>query len=118
MLTNDILYIFLSLSLSLPFSCVCDVRAPIVRQLRLEYVDHLMTHFPGDWGKDPATSNPAARQEEWLVGTPPYRPTDLFFLIFTDLPVATDRPFQPILPSYRPILPVGSQNLLQIYQPR
>jgi diketogulonate reductase-like aldo/keto reductase len=26
-----------------------------------------MTHYPGDWGQDPATSNPAARQEEWLA---------------------------------------------------
>jgi diketogulonate reductase-like aldo/keto reductase len=36
-------------------------------QLQLTYVDHLMTHFPGDWNEKPATSNPAARQEEWLA---------------------------------------------------
>jgi diketogulonate reductase-like aldo/keto reductase len=35
--------------------------------LGLDYVDHLMTHFPGDWNENPATSNPAMRQEEWLA---------------------------------------------------
>ena len=26
-----------------------------------------MTHYPADWGQTPATSSPAARQEEWLA---------------------------------------------------
>jgi diketogulonate reductase-like aldo/keto reductase len=34
-------------------------------QLKLEYVDHLMTHFPGDWEATPARSSPQRRQEEW-----------------------------------------------------
>ena len=35
--------------------------------LQLDYVDHLMTHFPGDWSATPALSNAAMRQEEWLA---------------------------------------------------
>jgi len=35
--------------------------------LGLTYVDHLMTHYPGSWTQDPATSSPAMRQEEWLA---------------------------------------------------
>lgn len=34
-------------------------------QLGLEYVDHLMTHFPADWATTKAS--PAMRQEEWLA---------------------------------------------------
>jgi len=34
-------------------------------QLGLDYVDHLMTHFPADWGATPARSSPARRQDEW-----------------------------------------------------
>lgn len=34
-------------------------------QLGLDYVDHLMTHFPADW--DETVSSPEARQEEWLA---------------------------------------------------
>ena len=33
--------------------------------LELDYVDHLMTHFPADW--DEKVSSPSARQEEWLA---------------------------------------------------
>ncbi|KAJ1449535.1 NADP-dependent oxidoreductase domain-containing protein [Pelagophyceae sp. CCMP2097] len=33
--------------------------------LQLDYVDHLMTHFPADWAVTPKRSSPAARQEEW-----------------------------------------------------
>lgn len=34
-------------------------------QLGLEYVDHLMTHFPADW--DATKASPENRQEEWLA---------------------------------------------------
>jgi diketogulonate reductase-like aldo/keto reductase len=34
-------------------------------ELNLEYVDHLMTHYPADWGATPEASNKARRQEEW-----------------------------------------------------
>jgi diketogulonate reductase-like aldo/keto reductase len=34
-------------------------------ELGLDYVDHLMTHFPSDW--DESNASPAARQEEWLA---------------------------------------------------
>jgi diketogulonate reductase-like aldo/keto reductase len=33
--------------------------------LNLDYVDHLMTHYPADWDETPAASNQARRQEEW-----------------------------------------------------
>lgn len=34
-------------------------------ELDLEYVDHLMTHFPADW--EETIASPEARQEEWLA---------------------------------------------------
>lgn len=34
-------------------------------ELGLEYVDHLMTHYPADWKQ--TVASPAARQEEWLA---------------------------------------------------
>jgi diketogulonate reductase-like aldo/keto reductase len=34
-------------------------------ELNLEYVDHLMTHYPADWDATPAASSKARRQEEW-----------------------------------------------------
>jgi diketogulonate reductase-like aldo/keto reductase len=34
-------------------------------ELGLEYVDHLMTHFPADW--DETVASPADRQAEWLA---------------------------------------------------
>eukprot|EP00587_Corethron_hystrix_P006363 CAMPEP_0113297102 /NCGR_PEP_ID=MMETSP0010_2-20120614/103_1 /TAXON_ID=216773 ORGANISM="Corethron hystrix, Strain 308" /NCGR_SAMPLE_ID=MMETSP0010_2 /ASSEMBLY_ACC=CAM_ASM_000155 /LENGTH=343 /DNA_ID=CAMNT_0000149933 /DNA_START=109 /DNA_END=1137 /DNA_ORIENTATION=- /assembly_acc=CAM_ASM_000155 len=36
-----------------------------LRDLQLEYVDHLMTHFPADWEITPSRSSREARQEEW-----------------------------------------------------
>ena len=35
--------------------------------LQLDYVDHLMTHFPADWSETPERSSPERRQEEWLA---------------------------------------------------
>jgi diketogulonate reductase-like aldo/keto reductase len=34
-------------------------------ELNLEYVDHLMTHYPADWSATPEASSKARRQEEW-----------------------------------------------------
>eukprot|EP00978_Attheya_sp_CCMP212_P048771 scaffold572254_cov161-Attheya_sp.AAC.1 len=38
-------------------------------QLGLDYVDHLMTHFPADWDYETSKTkaSPAMRQEEWLA---------------------------------------------------
>lgn len=33
--------------------------------LGLDYVDHLMTHFPSDWDSLPERANPEQRQKEW-----------------------------------------------------
>lgn len=33
--------------------------------LGLDYVDHLMTHFPADWNASPDRATPERRQEEW-----------------------------------------------------
>lgn len=35
--------------------------------LGLDYVDHLMTHFPSDWDESEDRSSPERRQEEWLA---------------------------------------------------
>uniref|UniRef100_A0A7S1Z0G7 NADP-dependent oxidoreductase domain-containing protein n=1 Tax=Trieres chinensis TaxID=1514140 RepID=A0A7S1Z0G7_TRICV len=42
-------------------------------ELGLDYVDHLMTHFPADWSVTPNRSSPAMRQEEWLALEEVYR---------------------------------------------
>jgi len=36
-----------------------------MEQLGLDYVDHLMTHFPADWSASPDRATPQRRQEEW-----------------------------------------------------
>jgi diketogulonate reductase-like aldo/keto reductase len=36
-------------------------------ELQLDYVDHLMTHFPADWAVTPAKASREMRQEEWLA---------------------------------------------------
>lgn len=36
-------------------------------ELELEYVDHLMTHYPADWEQSPDRSSAVRRQEEWLA---------------------------------------------------
>lgn len=36
-------------------------------ELQLDYVDHLMTHFPADWAVTPEKASRAMRQEEWLA---------------------------------------------------
>lgn len=36
-----------------------------MQQLGLKYVDHLMTHFPADWGASKDRATPQRRQEEW-----------------------------------------------------
>ena len=36
-----------------------------LEDLQLDYVDHLMTHFPADWKE--TVASPEARQEEWLA---------------------------------------------------
>jgi diketogulonate reductase-like aldo/keto reductase len=42
-------------------------------ELQLDYVDHLMTHFPADWAVTPAKASPEMRQEEWLALEAIYR---------------------------------------------
>ena len=42
-----------------------------LEELDLDYVDHLMTHFPADW--EQTVSSPKARQEEWLALEAIYR---------------------------------------------
>jgi diketogulonate reductase-like aldo/keto reductase len=36
-----------------------------MKLLGLDYVDHLMTHYPADWSASPDRATPARRQEEW-----------------------------------------------------
>jgi diketogulonate reductase-like aldo/keto reductase len=35
--------------------------------LQLDYVDHLMTHYPADWAVTPSKASREMRQEEWLA---------------------------------------------------
>lgn len=44
---------------------VMEAAADNLRWLGLDYVDHLMTHFPCDWNETPERCNKARRQEEW-----------------------------------------------------
>lgn len=38
-----------------------------LKQLQLDYVDHLMVHFPSDWSETPTRATPDTRREEWLA---------------------------------------------------
>jgi len=38
-----------------------------MEQLGLDYVDHLMTHYPADWSASKDRATPERRQEEWLA---------------------------------------------------
>lgn len=44
---------------------VASAQADNLEWLGLDYVDHLMTHFPCDWAETPERCNPARRQEGW-----------------------------------------------------
>lgn len=44
---------------------VHGAHAQNLMELGLDYVDHVMTHFPADW--DEKVASPKARQEEWLA---------------------------------------------------
>jgi len=35
--------------------------------LELDYVDHVMVHYPSDWNESPDRANKAVRQESWLL---------------------------------------------------
>ena len=38
-----------------------------LHELNLDYVDHVMTHFPSDWNVSPDRSSKQQRQEEWVA---------------------------------------------------
>lgn len=44
---------------------VMSAHADNLKWLGLDYVDHLMTHFPCDWQETPARCNPERRKEHW-----------------------------------------------------
>jgi diketogulonate reductase-like aldo/keto reductase len=44
-----------------------DTHAQNLDQLGLDYVDHVMTHFPADWKQTPERSSKQRRQEEWVA---------------------------------------------------
>jgi len=46
---------------------VATYHAQNMEWLQLDYVDHLMTHFPADFQVTPSRASPKARQEEWLA---------------------------------------------------
>ena len=38
-----------------------------MKELQLDYVDHLLTHFPADWQVSPERASRERRQEEWIA---------------------------------------------------
>lgn len=44
---------------------VQDAHRKNMKELQLDYVDHLMTHYPADWASTPSRSSPQRRQEQW-----------------------------------------------------
>ena len=64
---RDELFVMTKIPGGLNASATAAAHADNLAWLGLDYVDHLMTHFPADWAATPARSSPAARQEEWLA---------------------------------------------------
>jgi diketogulonate reductase-like aldo/keto reductase len=62
---RDDLFVMTKIPGGLNASQVLGAHHQNLLELGLEYVDHLMTHFPADWKE--TVSSPAARQEEWLA---------------------------------------------------
>jgi diketogulonate reductase-like aldo/keto reductase len=64
LITSIILFVFCSKG-GLNSSQVKLAHKQNLLDLGLDYVDHLMTHFPSDW--DEKVASPEARREEWLA---------------------------------------------------
>lgn len=65
--SRDELFVMTKIPGGLDTSETLAAHAENLQQLGLDYVDHLMVHYPGDWSDTPERSNPARRQEEWLA---------------------------------------------------
>lgn len=65
--TRDDLFVMTKVPGGLNASEVAAHHATNLQQLQLEYVDHLMTHFPCDWAETPERCNPARRKEGWTA---------------------------------------------------
>ena len=61
------LFVMTKLEGGLNTSEVLTAHAENMEWLQLDYVDHLMSHFPADWYETPERSTPERRQEEWLA---------------------------------------------------
>jgi diketogulonate reductase-like aldo/keto reductase len=63
--SRDELFVMTKIPGGLKASMVTAEHEQNLLELGLDYVDHLMTHFPADWKETVASK--AARQEEWLA---------------------------------------------------
>lgn len=63
--TREELFVMTKIPGGLNASQVHETHRQNLAELGLDYVDHLMTHFPADWNEDEASPN--LRREEWLA---------------------------------------------------
>jgi len=65
--TREELFVMTKIPGGLNSSQVHEYHSQNLIELGLEYVDHLMVHYPSDWEQTPSKSTPKTRQEEWLA---------------------------------------------------
>lgn len=65
--TREELFLMTKIPGGLNASEVASAHADNLAWLGLDYVDHLMTHFPCDWNETPDRCNKARRQEGWVA---------------------------------------------------
>lgn len=63
--SREDLFVMTKIPGGLNTSEVWEAHQQNLKDLGLDYVDHLMTHFPADWEK--TVASPKARKEEWLA---------------------------------------------------
>jgi len=65
--TREELFVMTKIPGGLDKSETLAAHAENMEQLGLDYVDHVMTHYPADWDASPSRATPQRRQEEWLA---------------------------------------------------
>lgn len=63
--TRDDLFVLTKVPGGLSISETLATHEYNLKQLQLDYVDHLMVHFPSDWDITPSKSNKYVRQDQW-----------------------------------------------------
>lgn len=65
--TRDELFVMTKIPGGLHVSEALAAHQENLLELQLDYVDHLMVHYPSDWSESPGRATRDVRQEEWLV---------------------------------------------------